>query len=214
MTIHSSSFLQHTIIQAQHHAPSMQHLVCVPNNTIASTIQNTAVSVQSTYASIRPTAIHTSLSYSKIFHFAGALQDVTMPNVVHIASNALNMIALTTTGDVYGKGTNSFGELVTGNTSAVSSWSKIKHLSGVVQQVVLGGSHSIFLTSDGLVFTCGGNADGQLVRTVFCLRNRVLEIHQTRIIFNKFYHPNVQPKLQLERVETHHTCCVIWRTCM
>lgn len=91
--------------------------------------------------------------------------DVTLQDVVQIASGHSSMIALTKQGEVYGRGLNRTGELALGDTNSQTEWTRVTGMPSAMEQVALRCSHSLFLSVEGKVFSCGSNTKGQLVST-------------------------------------------------
>lgn len=89
--------------------------------------------------------------------------DISLQNIVQIASGYNSILAVTKQGEVHGRGANTNGELALGDTKARSSWTKITGFPCAIKQVSLNCMHSLFLTEDGQVYSCGNNEDGQLV---------------------------------------------------
>lgn len=84
-------------------------------------------------------------------------------DVIQIDSGVLGMIALTKQGNVYGRGENGFGELGLGDINARHAWTHIPFQSKV-KQVSCKHFHTLFLTEEGQVYSCGLNDYGQLVK--------------------------------------------------
>ena len=102
----------------------------------------------------------------------GTTKNASVPVLVHlpagvkataIAEGQYHGLAVTSTGAVYAWGSNAFGQLGTGSTTA-SSLPVLVHLpAGVVAVAVgAGDSHSLVVTSTGAVYAFGKNSFGQL----------------------------------------------------
>lgn len=96
---------------------------------------------------------------------------IDLDNVVRIDGTGKATIAMTLDGSVFGLGTNLDGELSLGHALHVPSWQSISQFAyKPMRNVKCGNRHSMFLTRDGQVFTCGSNQYGQLVRQVLHLQ--------------------------------------------
>jgi len=69
---------------------------------------------------------------------------------------------LTTDGKVYACGSNSSGQLGTGDNITYYYPIQITSLNSLIIKDITSGSHSLFLTNDGKVYSCGKNDNGQL----------------------------------------------------
>lgn len=98
------------------------------------------------------------LKYSKI----------NLPNVVQITSTEYSIIALTSDGKVFGRGSNTYGELSLGHKNGITTWTHINSFNCKVVSVQCGHAHALFLTENYQVYTCGYNNYGQLVFLLFC----------------------------------------------
>lgn len=83
-------------------------------------------------------------------------------DVIQIESGFCSMIAVTKQGNVYGRGKNLYGELALGDSKERNEWTQIP-IPAKVKQVSFKAFHSLFLTWDGQVYSCGHNGWGQLV---------------------------------------------------
>lgn len=91
---------------------------------------------------------------SPVAHAASGYKNVSgTDNVFHLV--------LLQDGTVWAKGTNSFGELGDGTTTARSTWARIPTLSGVTQ-IATGNNSGYALLADGTVRAWGRNDRGQL----------------------------------------------------
>ncbi len=80
-----------------------------------------------------------------------------------IACGGRHTIFLTNDGKVYCCGANFNGELGLGNTTNHSTPQQISALNSfAISAIACGYSHTLFLTNDGKVYTCGSNTSGQL----------------------------------------------------
>jgi alpha-tubulin suppressor-like RCC1 family protein len=106
---------------------------------------------------------------------------VTLPNqngrIVQIAAGAEFSLALTSTGQVYSWGDNSFGELgrdTNAGTGVPTPNPDVVQLpagSGTPVQIAAGGQHALVLTTTGKVFAFGRNTAGELGRDLNVLAN-------------------------------------------
>lgn len=96
---------------------------------------------------------------------------IDFSNVVQLATGRFSCIARTSSGEVFGKGTNTYGELSLGHTNIQTSWTKIGCSkfgnSSSITAIQCGFGYCMFLTSNHHVLTCGCNEYGQLVREFF-----------------------------------------------
>ena len=86
-------------------------------------------------------------------------------NVIkQIAASDFHTMILAENGTVFGCGCNSSGELGLGDDTDRSTFTTVPPLLGgmAAKQVTTGESHTMILTEDGTVFTCGCNLYGQL----------------------------------------------------
>ncbi|OQV22441.1 putative E3 ubiquitin-protein ligase HERC4 [Hypsibius exemplaris] len=83
--------------------------------------------------------------------------------ILQIVAGTDFCLALSDVGDVYSWGENSFGQLALGNVSRTTTPTLIKAFTGLpIKMIAAGGSHSVFLTKSGGVFSSGRNEFGQL----------------------------------------------------
>lgn len=83
-------------------------------------------------------------------------------DAIQIDSGLENMIAITKQGNVYGRGKNVFGELGLGDNNMRNHWTPIL-FPCKMKQVSCKFTHSLFLSENGQVYSCGENNNGQLV---------------------------------------------------
>ncbi len=84
-----------------------------------------------------------------------------------IAGGWYHTVFLTNDGKVYSCGYNSSGQLGLGNTTQQTTPQPISTLSPfTISAINCGNYHTVFLTNDGKVYSCGDNSKGQLGRTV------------------------------------------------
>lgn len=90
------------------------------------------------------------------------LNDHDISDVVQIALGAFHSLFLTINGEVYSTGDNIYGQLGIGFEALHTRTTLYKiNLSNVVK-IAAGNYHSLFLTAEGKVYTCGKNDKGQL----------------------------------------------------
>lgn len=107
-------------------------------------------------------------------------------DIIQIESGEHSMIAVTRQGNVYGRGKNKYGELAFGDNHPRHSWTPIP-FPCKVKQIACKQFHSLFLTEEGQVYTCGSNTDGQLVYfNKFYYNVRELEILLKNILHSPF----------------------------
>lgn len=196
--------------------------------TLSYKIENDAISaIENCNINVRVNVISVTqpmMSYSKILSAGSKMPlsansnvssfvDIILPNVLQIVSGATSMIALTTQGQVYGRGGNEDGELALGD--ATENWTKIEGFPNAIKQVALNHKHSLFLSYDGQVFSCGGNQFGQLViQIVDSNIIRESEIHTIEAHCDQYWKTKRQQRLQQRYGGTRHLFCVATMSCM
>lgn len=88
---------------------------------------------------------------------------LSLDDIIQIESGDYSMVAVTKQGHVYGRGKNLYGELALGDIKERNVWTPITCIPSKVQQVSCKHLHSLFLTCNGQVYSCGLNGCGQLV---------------------------------------------------
>lgn len=114
--------------------------------------------------SIDDTGSHTEENPPRVAPLAPQL--LQMPStspVVQVSCGLHHTVVLTLSGEVYGFGSNQFGQLGTGDMQPVSGPVRI-NVAGNVCQVAAGSNHTVLLTYKGLVYTFGNFQKGQLGR--------------------------------------------------
>lgn len=90
---------------------------------------------------------------------------LTIPNfsnVIKISAGRGHSLFLKNNGTVWASGSNSFGELgVDSSTAKINVPMQVPDLTNVID-ISAGGDFSLFLRSDGTVWVCGDNTNGQL----------------------------------------------------
>lgn len=95
---------------------------------------------------------------------ADTFTDIHLADVVQIVSGEYSMIAVTKSGQVYGRGKNLYGELGLGDNTERTEWTSIPFFADKpVKKVALKKHHALFLTMDSKVFSCGSSDVGALV---------------------------------------------------
>jgi alpha-tubulin suppressor-like RCC1 family protein len=94
--------------------------------------------------------------------------DLTLTNQYYesIACGYYHTVFLTNDGKVYSCGNNFEGELGLGNTTNQPTPQPISTLNSLTISAIAGGEHTVFLTNDGKVYSCGRNTGGELGRLV------------------------------------------------
>ena len=83
--------------------------------------------------------------------------------VTQIGAGLFHVFAITSSGELYAWGANSYGQLGDGTTTRRTTPTIVTALSGQTVTVVAGGdSHSLALTSTGAVYAWGWNGEGEL----------------------------------------------------
>lgn len=72
--------------------------------------------------------------------------------------------------DIYACGANTYGQLGFGTTISCSEFTKMPGIPAgkIIKQVSCGNSHTMVLTTDGMVYSCGLNTRGQLAQGTVC----------------------------------------------
>tara|TARA_Y100000816_G_C26098748_1_gene581908 strand:- start:1930 stop:2877 length:948 start_codon:yes stop_codon:yes gene_type:complete len=88
---------------------------------------------------------------------------VSGSNYVDISLNFKHSLFVDNDGKVYACGENSSGQLGDGTNTDKSTLTQVTTLQDyTITKVSTGSNHSLFLTNEGRVYSCGGNAYGQL----------------------------------------------------
>ncbi len=83
-------------------------------------------------------------------------------DIIQISAETNYSLALTYTGQVYGFGSNGFGQLGLGDKYSRNSPTLIPNLTDIIQ-ISTGATHSLALRSDGTLYGFGSNNHGQIV---------------------------------------------------
>ena len=85
--------------------------------------------------------------------------DLTLTNQYYasIACGTNHTVFLTNDGKVYSCGRNGYGQLGLGNTTNQPTPQPISTLNSLTISAIAGGEHTVFLTNDGKVYSCGRN---------------------------------------------------------
>lgn len=90
--------------------------------------------------------------------------------VESVACGWKHSLLSTATGEAYAWGSGRNGELGLGHTTLVAQRPTRVAIDAQVQRVLCGWQHSVFLTTDSAVWTCGNNRHGQLGRATVASR--------------------------------------------
>lgn len=111
-------------------------------------------------------------------------------NIVDIACGGGKRFAIKSDGTVYGWGNNYYGQLGINSTElTIYHPTKVKDVDGVsdlkdVIQIACGSEHTLFLKSDGRVYACGRNHNGQLGDGTTTNRYKIVPVKNlTNIIY-------------------------------
>lgn len=155
--------------------PVTSKLDCTFDMLLVDTIRNGAIALRQTELPKKQLEINYSKLLSAGYHepllainHVNSFVEVQLSDVAQIASGENSILALSKHGNVYGRGRNEYGELAFGDKNERKSWTQIEGFSCNVQQIAYSTNHSLFLTADGQVFSCGHNGMGQLVCECAC----------------------------------------------
>ncbi|MCL2140523.1 MAG: hypothetical protein FWH42_02425 [Dehalococcoidia bacterium] len=95
------------------------------------------------------------------------VQVSTLSNITAISTTYNHSIALKSDGTVWAWGYNNYGQLGNDSTTNSSTPVQVKGVGGIgnltnITAIVAGGSHSLALKNDGIVYAWGYNGDGEL----------------------------------------------------
>lgn len=151
--------------------PEITRLVCTFDEQLIDVIRNGTISLRQ----VKELALNSKrqrVTYSSLVSAGSIITTsenvnsfvtINLPDVEQITSGLSSIVALTTQGYVYGRGSNACGELALGDTKSRNEWTIINGFPCAVKQVSCQCEHSLFLTVDGQIFSCGNNEYGQLV---------------------------------------------------
>ncbi|KAI3382437.1 hypothetical protein SNEBB_003489 [Seison nebaliae] len=93
----------------------------------------------------------------------GMMTKDIMISISHLSAGDAHLICLSDNGKLYGMGSNSHGQLGTGDTKNREICTPIESLSLLpIEMIACGARHSMILTTSGKVFAFGSNQHGQL----------------------------------------------------
>lgn len=154
-------------------------LSCTFDHELLNMIVNTGIAIQEHHMSTTSEHLHSHGNYSALVSAGDgdplclieksvSFVNIALSDVIQMASGDYSMLALTKQGEVYGRGGNEYGVLATGDTKQRRKWTKIDGFPCAVKQMAYNSDHSLFLTVNGQVFSCGNNSAGQLVMDTCC----------------------------------------------
>ena len=103
----------------------------------------------------------------------------TDTNWAQVSARSYNIAAIKTNGDLWIWGRNDSGQLGIGTSGAGTDKTSPVQVPGKWKQVVVGGSHTLGIKSDGTLWAWGGNGSGQLGDGTYTSRNTPV-----KVIFN------------------------------
>ena len=111
--------------------------------------------------------LNDSGQYTSLQQVKGVGGTGTISGITQISAGSYHSLFLHSSGIVYTCGDNSYGQLGLNNMTAQSTLQQVLGVNGSgnisgVTKISAGDTHSIFLSSDGTVYVCGNNSDGQL----------------------------------------------------
>jgi alpha-tubulin suppressor-like RCC1 family protein len=114
--------------------------------------------------------------------------------IQQVAAGVANTLVLLTNGQLYGCGANDYGQLGLGDAQNHITFTSII-ISGLkesaqIQQVVAGWNHTFVLLTNGQLYGCGDNYDGQLG----------LGDYQDRVTFTPIIIPNLEEGVKIQQV--------------
>lgn len=83
-------------------------------------------------------------------------------DVVQVAAGNEHILVVKNNGELWGSGSNYYGQLSLGGTTSVSIFNKITAGVSDVKQIACGALHTMMVKNDGSLWACGYNGSGQL----------------------------------------------------
>jgi RCC1 and BTB domain-containing protein len=108
-------------------------------------------------------------------------------NIIDMSCGYFHTLVLTSSGDIYGWNSNEYGE--TGNGNFCEYQTIPFKMNGLISEkfksISCGAMHSMALTEDGRVFSCGSNEFGQLGDESYTNSNKLIPMKIENIIVEK-----------------------------
>ena len=137
--------------------------VCLPDGEKAVSVAccNDSVVALSSNGRVFLSAVE---SGSSVLNFS-TVSELSGQEIVWVSGTNEHFLAVSREGRVFGRGSNSYGQLGLGQqTSSISSFTEISSLKGhKIRAAYAGYSHSLFETREGKILACGWNCLGSLL---------------------------------------------------